>query len=1040
MTLLTEGTGWGSGSGGWMIIWDPVVWANDWRILYVDASGNLFGDDAAVRNSWVQKQTAIGSLVYAQGGANDWVSQQVYFQADAIGDTGNSISLVFDWVDDVDAVVNAWNAANPWNTVSIINGLGTTVPTAGTTTFAWWGEVIYQSGTIDNGITQNFQGSGSILLDSTNNKLCFSDTGNLTTIIWEPVLWFISAGIDLNTGALWAIIISDLWINFFITDQSTYSAGLAWDNTGIELSYNGSGIWTNAARWPNWFDDTYTYALPTAVTPAVGDVLSVSSIIGNDYLLDFVTPDAWSNTFIAELWQDLTAYAGNVVALTLEPGSPEYQANLLFKTTNQNITATGTASNQLFTKSLKLNQQYNLIISQSATAIDIQAMRYDVITGTWATSWIGTTVSDSISAIPFDCCKIDNNHFVIWYVDASNNLLFITTRLTNAWLQVIETYAVNAAQTYDSIKLAQSWWWVTTPYNNVSYLAERTDTAFIERGNITYHADFSIQSIDAYTTTIAVGASSVDFQMHWLDYLTQTVLLYCEPNSGYYAIIDNTGTIVCSNTGGGFNNSLSMSMVSLWFLNPSNIWWSVLWNAGTTDAFIATIVYDVSWVTVAQTATTTVFSTSATLDTSFYSSSLTRFVNETTSNGSQPSYLFAQRVENTVDCKLVDIRISYAVPTVPSYIIGTVETVTIADYDNTIGVISANAWRYETLTNRTQYLLSLDYISTVWTARPQRLIHVFDVADTSWRNDTWRKADFSKARCLFIPDWSSTAGTLVTVYWPWATIPISGLTQIAYVWSDWLDISTSPTDVIAYQQINDSEWIVLLTPYVPKEFDGYQSGSAYPSEWYSLYKLYDGANSIQPRITEPWYLTNEIKVINMVASVNQALYIDNINNTGITYNTASWPWYITNLYDYMIIKPRIDFCDWGFDIIEDGRTRFIDTFDMTDAIYFENDTLYLPYFWKNYWQVQLENTTGTSIEFIKTDGNIGLDTMLFIQPDDNSVDIVQQSVSLPPAANAIVGLNTTTTLSAHSLQYWGDWIELQFKNNIWWKYNIEIYT
>lgn len=86
---------------------------------------------------------------------------------------------------------------------------------------------------------------------------------------------------------------------------------------------------------------------------------------------------------------------------------------------------------------------------------------------------------------------------------------------------------------------------------------------------------------------------------------------------------------------------------------------------------------------------------------------------------------------------------------------------------------------------------------------------------------------------------------------------------------------------------------------------------------------------------------------------------------------------------------------------------------MTDPTYFDTDTLYLPYFWKNYGQVQLQNTTGTAIEFIKTDGSVGLDTRLFIQPADNSVDIVQQSVSLPPASNAIVGLNTTTNLSAH---------------------------
>lgn len=60
-------------------------------------------------------------------------------------------------------------------------------------------------------------------------------------------------------------------------------------------------------------------------------------------------------------------------------------------------------------------------------------MYYDVLTGTWAGSWTGTTISDAISTTkPFDCCKIDNSHFVVGYIDASDNLLFITVRITNA--------------------------------------------------------------------------------------------------------------------------------------------------------------------------------------------------------------------------------------------------------------------------------------------------------------------------------------------------------------------------------------------------------------------------------------------------------------------------------------------------------------------------------------------------------------------------------------------------------------------------------
>lgn len=280
---------------GWpasaIVIWNPVVGWNPWRILYIDQSGNLFGDDAAVRDSGVQKQTTIGSGTYAQGNANDWVSAEVYFQADNIGDTGNSISLVFDGVDDADTVLNAWNTANPWNTASIVDWLGTTVPTAGTRPFIGWWEIIYESGTVNNGISTFFQGSGSTLLDTTNGKIWFSTTGNLISVIQEPSLWFVAAGIDFNTGNLWAMVVSDSGINFFVTDQSTYNARLQGDDVEIILVYNGTYLWVNGLSWPLWWDSSSNrYILPTNVTPSVGDTLAVAGISGNDYALDFV---AW---------------------------------------------------------------------------------------------------------------------------------------------------------------------------------------------------------------------------------------------------------------------------------------------------------------------------------------------------------------------------------------------------------------------------------------------------------------------------------------------------------------------------------------------------------------------------------------------------------------------------------------------------------------------------------------------------------------------------------------------------------------------------
>ena len=60
------------------------------------------------------------------------IDQTVTYTADNIGTIGNSISLVFDGIDTLDIVVNAWNLSNPSNTVAFSGQAGTFVPTATT--------------------------------------------------------------------------------------------------------------------------------------------------------------------------------------------------------------------------------------------------------------------------------------------------------------------------------------------------------------------------------------------------------------------------------------------------------------------------------------------------------------------------------------------------------------------------------------------------------------------------------------------------------------------------------------------------------------------------------------------------------------------------------------------------------------------------------------------------------------------------------------------------------------------------------------------
>lgn len=353
---------WGS-----VTIGTPVVGWNPWRILYIDQSGNLFGDDAAVRDSGVQKQTTIGSGTYAQGNANDWVSAEVYFQADNIGDTGNSISLVFDGVDDADTVLNAWNTANPWNTASIVDWLGTTVPTAGTRPFIGWWEIIYESGTVNNWVSTFFQGSGSTLLDTTNSKIWFSTTGNLISVIWEPSLWFAAAGIDFNTGNLWAMVVSDSGINFFVTDQSTYNARLQGDDVEIILAYNGTYLWVNGLSWPLWWDSSSNrYILPTNVTPSVGDTLAVAGISGNDYALDFVTPWGWWVTIGNPVWG----------------GSPN---EILFADWSTNVAQ---SSDLFFDATQKIFRVWDVSSTANDTVFTVNDVTYEI---RWtATDWTNT--------------------------------------------------------------------------------------------------------------------------------------------------------------------------------------------------------------------------------------------------------------------------------------------------------------------------------------------------------------------------------------------------------------------------------------------------------------------------------------------------------------------------------------------------------------------------------------------------------------------------------------------------------------------------
>jgi len=68
---------------------------------------------------------------YTGIGDNETFSEEVTIIANTAGTAGNSITLTFDGVDDVDTVLAAWNAANPSNQATLDSGDGGQVPDDG---------------------------------------------------------------------------------------------------------------------------------------------------------------------------------------------------------------------------------------------------------------------------------------------------------------------------------------------------------------------------------------------------------------------------------------------------------------------------------------------------------------------------------------------------------------------------------------------------------------------------------------------------------------------------------------------------------------------------------------------------------------------------------------------------------------------------------------------------------------------------------------------------------------------------------------------
>ena len=123
------------------LVWESIaedITLDDWAPDSVYKVGNKIkhletgGNDPEA--SYQVKQVLHKSGLSIAAAFASKINQTVTYTADVIGAAGNSISLVFDGIDDLDTAVGAWNLSNPANAVSFAGQLGTFVPTAVTVT------------------------------------------------------------------------------------------------------------------------------------------------------------------------------------------------------------------------------------------------------------------------------------------------------------------------------------------------------------------------------------------------------------------------------------------------------------------------------------------------------------------------------------------------------------------------------------------------------------------------------------------------------------------------------------------------------------------------------------------------------------------------------------------------------------------------------------------------------------------------------------------------------------------------------------------
>lgn len=259
------------------------------EIAYFDASGNGTGDSNATRDSTTQFTFIAAVVAYAHA-MDDTAT--ITFTANVIGNVGNTISLVFDGTDTITTVVNAWNVANPSNTVSFSGGPGSTVLTAQTIDLGAGGDAAYN---LDDGTGNpiGIPGSGLVFrsIGGSTDWYSFSTAGDISNLLGpgRPVIGTITATADVANGIFSAIISSENSAFLVNTDSASYQSQVQVDSDAASVSYKSNVVFANrnGINWStNGSNDVVT--LPASDTATVGYNIGVTSITSGVVTLDWV--------------------------------------------------------------------------------------------------------------------------------------------------------------------------------------------------------------------------------------------------------------------------------------------------------------------------------------------------------------------------------------------------------------------------------------------------------------------------------------------------------------------------------------------------------------------------------------------------------------------------------------------------------------------------------------------------------------------------------------------------------------------------------